>query len=279
MPALRPLLALQEKRASALPVGLARAAVGTAAVLGAVEVTSELHRLHNRSLLRLPRLDNLPEIPPGAVNLFLICWVLAALAFGLGWHTRVAGSTLAGVIGYVLLLDRQLYSNHLYLMLLMVVLLTIADSGAAFSQDARRYGPRGTVPAWPVMLLKIQMSLVYGFAVLSKLSPVYLSGVVLAANMRLPGLQAVPPVLFSLLAVASVMTEAFLAVALWSKRLRALAVVVGFGFHLTILLTMRLVPDLITFGLLTAGAYLVFFSRISEPDPAPNRAAEVPAAA
>jgi hypothetical protein len=271
-------LALQDKRAGAGPVGVARALVGTAAVLGAVEVASELYDLHNPGLLSLPRLEGLPELPAGSVGLFLMCWVLTGVAFTLGWHTRAAGTVLGIVIGYTILLDRQLYSNHLYLMLLFVAMLTFAGSGAAFSLDARRFGRQETVPAWPVILMRIQLTLVYGFAVLAKLTPVYLSGVVLAANMRLPGLEHVPPMMFSLLAAGSVMTEAFLAGALWSRRWRPLALIVGFVFHLAILLTMRLLPDLITFPLLTFGGYLAFVSSISEPAAAKLRPAAVPVA-
>jgi hypothetical protein len=279
VPLLKALRALPDRRAGAGAVGAARALVGAAGILAAVEVASELRQLHNASLLRLPRIESLPEIPAGAVNPFLGCWVLAALAFAFGWHTRVAGTTLGVCIGYVLALDRQLYSNHLYLMLLLVTMLTLAGSGAAFSLDSRRNGRQETVPAWPVILMRAQISLVYGFAVLAKLTPVYLSGAVLATNMRLPGLEHVPPVAFALLAAGSVMTEAFLSVALWSRRLRPAAFLVGFGFHLSILFTMRLVPDLITFPLVTFGGYLAFVSPISAPGTAAAPRAEVPAAA
>jgi serine/threonine-protein kinase len=44
--------------------------------------------------------------------------------------------------------------------------LTVADSGAAWSLDALLRVARDSVPAWPVRLLKIQASLVYGFSAL-----------------------------------------------------------------------------------------------------------------
>ena len=62
---------------------------------------------------------------------FILLWVLVAIAFVIGWRTRVAGAVLGCLIGYSLLLDQQLYSNHLYLLFLIVVLLTISAAAAA----------------------------------------------------------------------------------------------------------------------------------------------------
>lgn len=263
MRTLAELKALPGRRATAFPIGLARIGVGMAAILGAVEVSSELRRLHDPRVIRLPRSDLIPVLPEPGVSLFLTVWVVAAVAFAAGWKTRSAGAVLIGVLSYVMLLDHQLYSNHLYLMMLMTVLLTLARSGATLSLDARREGSLDSIPAWPVALIRLQVSIVYLFATAAKLNLYFLSGVVLRVHIRLPGIEAAPPWVFTWLALASVATEAFLAVAFWNRRLRPLAFVVGIGFHLTILATIRLVPDLLTFALLMASAYLAFFSSIT----------------
>jgi hypothetical protein len=273
--AIKALTGLPGKRAAPLPVGLARIGVGAAAVIEAFEVSSELRGLADPTLLKLPRFAALPAIPPGGVNLLLGIWLIAALAFCLGWRVRVAGAVLVALLAYTLLLDYQLYSNHLWLLTILIFLLSLADSGAAASVDARRRGRVESIPAWPVLLMRVQLSIVYGFAALAKLNFVYLSGLVLRVQLRVPGVESLPPWFFALLAVASVSTEAFLAAAFWSRRLRPLAFVVGIGFHLTILATMRVIPDLITFALLMGSVYLTFFSAISdEAERAPGRSEE-----
>lgn len=247
---------------------MARAGVGVAALLGAVEVASELRALTDPALLRLPRLDALPELGPQAVGPFLGVWILAALAFTAGWRTRTAGITLTGFLIYVMLLDQQLYSNHLYLMTLLVPLLTLAGSDASFSVRALRKGRQDTVAAWPVLLIRLLVTIVYGYAVLAKLNLIYLSGLVLKFNLQIPGLDSLPPMTFAGLAFASLATELFLALAFWSPRLRPLALVAGVGFHLTILITMQILPDLLTFLILMVSAYLAFWSALSKiPEP------------
>ena len=259
---------LPDRRASAGPTGLARLGVGAAAIVEVSEVMPLLHRLHDPSLVTAPRIAGLPTLPAVGVGLFLGIWVLAALAFCVGWNTRPAGTVLSGLLIYTLALDHQLYTNHLYLMALLTVLLTLADSGAAVSVDSRRKGRPLTIPAWPVVLIRLQVSIVYLFAAVAKLNVMYLSGLVLRYQLRLPGLDSIPPALFALAAIGSVLTELFLGLAFWNRRLRPVACVVGVGFHLTILITMRVMPDLLTFALLMGSAYLSFFSSIS---PAPVR--------
>lgn len=250
-------------QATALPIGAARIGVGIAAMLAAVELSSVLADLDDPAVVRVARFEWIADIPPGAVVPFLVLWMLAGLAFCLGWNTRPAGALLIGFLGYVLVLDHQLYANHLYLLTLMILLLTLAHSDASLSIRARRHGGRETIPAWPVVLIRTQVSIVYAFAAISKLNLPYISGAVLLLNSPVPGIESLPHWIFIAAAVASVAVEAFLAVAFWIRRFRTGALVVGVGFHLTILASVRVVPDLITFAVLMASAYLAFFSKLS----------------
>lgn len=250
-------------QATAPPIGAARIGVGIAAMLAAVELSSPLADLNDPTVVRMPRFEVIGDIPTGAVVPFLVLWMFAGLAFCLGWNTRPAGALLIGFLGYVLLLDQQLYANHLYLLTLMILLLTLAQSDASLSIRARRHGGRETIPAWPVVLMRAQVSVVYAFAASSKLNLPYISGAVLLLNSPVPGIEALPHWVFIAAAVASVAVEAFLAVAFWIRRFRSGAVVVGVGFHLIILMSVRVVPDLITFAVLMASAYLAFFSKLS----------------
>jgi predicted DCC family thiol-disulfide oxidoreductase YuxK len=163
----------------------------------------------------------------------------------------------------VLLLDQQLFSNHIYLMFVGSLLFAVADSGAAISLDARRRGERGVVARWPVWLLRVQVSIVYGYAALSKINLPFLSGSVIASSLRRDGFLAVPDgwrvlEVMLVLAVLTVIVEAFVAVALWLPRWRPAAFVVGLGLHIGI--TGWLVPgyQLLVFSVLMLPLYVLF---------------------
>ena len=105
------------------------------------------------------------------------------------------------------------------------------------------------------------MSSVYLWAAYDKLAhDYYLSGFAMAYNLtfaispsdalEFPGFAALAQVL----GIATVMTEAFLGVALWSRRFRRLAFAVGFVFHAAI---HALIP-MMFFSYLMAALYLVF---------------------
>ena len=214
-------------------------------------------------VVKIPYASWVPLLPSSGIPIFIAAWLAAALLFALGWKTRVAGSVLTFVTGYTLFLDQQNYSNHLYLLFLVVLMLTIADSGAAWSLDARQTA-KGDIAAWPVLLLKIEVTIVYFFSALAKLTAPYLRGEVLGGSLKQDGWLAIPqswriPAALSLLAVASVAVELFIAFGLWSRRLRLPAILSGIGFHLlaiAILDSSRL--SLLIFALEIFAGYLLF---------------------
>jgi predicted DCC family thiol-disulfide oxidoreductase YuxK len=148
-------------------------------------------------------------------------------------------------------------------MLLVTGLLTLADAGAALSLDARRNGSRSHVRGWPERLLRLQLSIVYGFAALAKVNAAFLSGSVVASYLRREGLLAVPAewrsqepmMVLSLLAICS---EAFLAIALWMPRWRPAAMVVGLGLHIFISAWLSPTYALTVFSLLMLPLLIVF---------------------
>jgi hypothetical protein len=243
--------------------------VGLAAIGFALESWINIGRVLSPQVVDMPYVVWYPSLPTAILPLFIGLWLCAALAFALGLGTRLCGVILTLSMAYTLFLDQQLYSNHLYLATLVVLLLTIADSGARYSLDARWSGGRDLILEWPILLLKIQISIVYFYAALLKVNSQYLSGVMLAGfwpfNMfaALPGGWSAVPIL-PFLAVVSILTELFLAVALWVPRLRWLALAVGIGFHMVIIWTGGAqpgVPDIpfAIFALVTVAPYALFF--------------------
>jgi hypothetical protein len=244
--------------------GIARIGIGTAALLKAVLVAPVLIRLAHPDTLRLPLVAWLPEPGAPALVALLAVWALTAAAFCMGWRTRAAGCLLVGVMAIVLVLDQQTYSNHLYLLCILVGLLVLADGGAALSFDAARRGAR-RIPNWPLTLIRLQVSIVYGYAALAKLNTAFLSGGVLNNHLGHNAIVSVPDVLrtaafMAPLAFGAIMVEMFLAFALWSDRLRRTAVIVGIAMHATFVLTIAATGELVVFGLVMASCYILFRS-------------------
>lgn len=249
--------------APARPLAIARIVVAGVALAKAADLAPALFILSGSEVMRLPYWGQAPDISMGVAWLLVSLWAAAGVGLLLGWRTRWTGAVLVAVMAAVLLLDQQLYRNHFYLLILLCLLLTIANSGAAISLDARRAGERATVPAWPVTLLKLQLSIVYGFAVIAKLNLYYISGAVLNVYWTRQGVYAMPDALrrmevLFVLAAISLLAEVILALALWHRRTRHPAFVIGLGLHLTIIATMGPTWELTQFAFMMFGLYLLF---------------------
>jgi len=261
---------LLDARMNARQVAVTRIGVALAVLLGWASSAETLPGLAEPGVLRVPYVDWFPNPDAAVVALLLGAWGIAALLFMVGWRTRVAGAVLTATLASVLFIDQQMYNNYLYLMVLSVGLLTIADSGAALSLDARgrerggrERGGQQTVAAWPVLLLCVQVSIVYGFAALAKLNPDFLSGSVVASYLRRDGPLAVPDAWRALepmlvLSVLAVCSEAFLAVALWSRRWRPAGLVVGLGLHIGITGWLVSTNSLFVFSILMFALFIPF---------------------
>ncbi|HET7521611.1 MAG TPA: HTTM domain-containing protein [Candidatus Limnocylindria bacterium] len=250
-------------RAPARPLALARIGATAAMLLELPNSGATLLRLADPSVIHAPYLPFVPRLTEPVASLLIGLWLVAGLATMVGWHTRLAGAVLTATLASVLFVDQQTYSNHLYLMLPVAVLLTVGDSGAAISLDARSRGERSMAAGWPVFLLCAQVCIVYGFAALAKLNPDFLSGSVVASYVRADGLLGLPQAwrsfepmfVLSLVAIAS---EAYLALSLWSPRRRPAAMVVGLGLHAFITGWLSPTISLFVFSLLILPLYLPF---------------------
>lgn len=266
-------MAFTLRSVDARPVALVRILVGLAAIGNALEHWAALERLLATSVVKMPYASWLPYPPLAATPVLIGAWLIAALLFMLGLRTGWSGALLVAIMGYVLLLDQQLYSNHLYLGVVMTLLLTLADSGARYSLDARYRGGRATIAEWPILLIKIEVSIVYFFAALTKLNPDYLSGSIMAQFVHADTLAIIPAgwpftTLMQALAIASIATELLLACALWFAGWRWLALICGLGLHLAIIFTGGAaigMPDFrfTVFALLIVPPYILFFLRSS----------------
>jgi hypothetical protein len=254
------MLSLFSETLPARRVRLIRFVVGAICLLRAIEEYRVMTRVLNPQTMRFPVFEWLPAFTARQAAILLSIWFVAAVAFTIGWKTKIAGLILAACMGYTLFLDQQLYFSHLYLFCLIVLLLTLAYIG--------RPSETKSVWRWPILLLQIQLSIVYFFAAITKLNSVYLSGYMLGANLRpdLPRIFFNPNVL-SAMAVASIVVELALAGGFWIKKLRKGAVVVGVLFHFTMVLslTSRVAAQLALFAAACIAIYPLYFIQ-SEQD-------------
>jgi hypothetical protein len=166
----------------------------------------------------------------GALALPVALWVLslalllagaAVLAFGrepVGWAGVLAGCVLAAVD-----FPADLRRQHL------VLLLAVAVVGLVARDDGER-----------LLLLRVQVSALYGTAALAKLNASFLGGDVLGFAVREApfgtGLLGVPPTPVLLAgSLGLVAVEALLAAAPWWRRLHLPALLLAAAFHLVAL--------------------------------------------
>jgi predicted DCC family thiol-disulfide oxidoreductase YuxK len=249
--------------ANARILGVARAGIGIAALMELAASMPRLMELASPDALRLPIVPAIGAAFYQATPVVLLAWLAAGIGFSLGWRTSISGWLLGLVFFGLVLSDQQLYSNHSYLIGLAVVLLTVGGSGRSWSLDARRLGTDAdAAPAWTILALRAQLTILYAFAVLAKLNPSFLSGSVVAASLRRGGL-AFPETWITfewmfLLSILVIVGEAFLAVGLWRRRWRPAAFVVGLVLHVGILVVMQNAWDLAVFTAATLSLYIAF---------------------
>lgn len=242
------------------PLGLARIAVGLAAVIRVFVAVPVVFKLTRDDIIQIPYVEWTPAPTVALVVVILCVWLVSAVLFTIGWRTPISGTALALAIISVLALDQQAYSNHLYLMVWLTVLLTLAQAGAGLAVGGRR----ATVVRWPVVLIMVQLSIVYGFSGLSKINDGFLSGGVLAGSLSggvLPFPEGlINPRFLSVLAFLVIVVEVAIALLIWVARYRPWIFLLGFGLHASIALFMSATGELVVFSVQMLGLYPLFLT-------------------
>jgi predicted small integral membrane protein len=254
----RTLTSLLTGRTPAVPVAICRIGLGVAAFGRSLKTARDLYLIqHDPSVVpapvfSFPRIDTLPEIAlVGGLGM------AASIALTVGYRARLSAALLAGTITFLHVVDYNFWAHHVYFLGLMLLLLSLTESDAALSGRAWRGRGAPAVTAWPVLLMKIQLSLVYFFTGVAKLNPLFLSGYVLSSRSLLPVALHHPIVLWSL-AGAAVAAELFLSFALWPSRLRPWGMLVGIALHVLVPIVFGLYAGLIVFSVATLGVYALF---------------------
>lgn len=169
-----------------------------------------------------------PSVPDLIVRLACIARTVLAALFVLGVGTRIAGVGL-GIVGLALLTNDVFASSHTFRLLYgSAIVLAMTDSSAIWALRRRVDDEPGIglVRAWLVSI--------YAWAGIAKLTPGWLSGLVLSLDLRDGVLrdEVVEALLAdadtrTFLALAVVVLEAGLAAALSMRRTRAAALLVA----------------------------------------------------
>jgi hypothetical protein len=110
-------------------------------------------------------------------------WVMSILALCLaaGFFYRVTSILLLLAYTYVFFLEKSVYMNHHYLMVLLAFLLACMPAANAYSVDRARRPlaspiTRSLTPRWTVLLLRLQLVVVYAYGALAKVNVDWLRG-------------------------------------------------------------------------------------------------------
>ncbi|MCP3100077.1 HTTM domain-containing protein [Myxococcus sp. K15C18031901] len=208
--------------------------------------------------------DWVPALPDGWMHALFAALAVLGLCLATGLFYRVTTVLLFGAFTYVQLVDVSNYLNHYYLVSLLLGLLVFVPTHRAFSLDVLRGAtPRAdTLPFACTLLLRFQVTVVYVFAGLAKLTSDWLLhaqplNIWLSARTSLPG---VGPLLEQRwvaygAAWAGFLFDTTIVAFLLSRRLRPFAYVVVLGFHAA---TSLLFP-IGMFPVIMVTAALVFF--------------------
>ena len=107
--------------------------------------------------------------PQPFMTLHVVTIAIGGLAIAIGFRHRIAAGAVAVLFAYVELIDRTLYINHYYWIVLTAALFVFLPAGNRWSVDAALSSPRN-VPLLAVWALRFQVGLVYVFAGLAKLN-------------------------------------------------------------------------------------------------------------
>ncbi len=195
---------------------------------------------------------------------FLVIGV-AALGIVFGYRYRLAAGLFAISLGYVELIDRTLYLNHYYWVVLTAAVMVFLPLNSTYSVDAARgrVANPGWYPSWVVWALRFQVGMVYFFAGVAKLNGDWLlraeplsTWLPARSELWLIGPILTVPVTAYVLSWAGAFFDLTIVGWLSWRRTRPVAYIALVSFHT---LTWLMFPSIGLFPLLMSLSALVFF--------------------
>lgn len=193
-------------------------------------------------------------LPAGSGHeaLLTVWWVLlvSAIALTVGWHSRLAALAVFVCVMSFMRSDPFVFNSGDVLVRMEAFFLVLAPSGAALSLDRRRtagsfWSAQVRAP-WVLRLMQIQLTVIYLFSVLNKLSgDTWREGTAVSyalrmtdiGNFPLPGWLTTNALLMNAATWSALLTEIAIGVLVWNRRLRPWALAAGVCMHATIMIT------------------------------------------
>jgi hypothetical protein len=192
--------------------------------------------------------------------------------FGIGFKSRLFG--LVSAILFIPLIYQHGFgtSRRLLALALFSFSLLRCDQLLSVKRLLNKTGDIIASPIWPIRLIQIELSLLYGVNAILKSTPDFLRGEVLRiqsiilGNFRVDlsdgyldlGFKTIPVMI---LAICTVLSEYFLAIGFWFKRTRIFTVVFGIAFHLILIQ----VINIGNLDIVSVFLYLVFLIKWERP--------------
>ncbi|RZS68630.1 vitamin K-dependent gamma-carboxylase-like protein [Agromyces ramosus] len=258
---------LTEIRTDPRPVAIARIGVGIATILNSIEAYQILSGVASGGLTAPVAGILTPSL--AALLPVVVVALVAAVAVTIGWHTEWAATVSVVVSVTFFFWDQQIYSSHRLLATLLMAYMIFAKAGTAWS--VRPAPGRPPVVWWPQLLMMTQLSVCYLFSALSKMNVVFLSGAPLSTWVWVD----LPWQFYTVAALCTVAVELVIAFGLWFRSSRRVAVLLGLGLHLSIVVLMKAdTVVLFAFALTCVSLYPLFIFRpalrfpwMADPEP------------
>ncbi len=115
----------------------------------------------------------LTPLSESTMQIMLAGMLISTILITLGLYFRWASVYLFFTLSYILLLDKGLYNNHLYLICLLLLILSFTNADAAFSISKKRQS--SIIPAWQYLIIQLHIAMVYFFGGIAKINPYWLN--------------------------------------------------------------------------------------------------------
>ena len=182
---------------------------------------------------------HLPYWGTEGMRLNFIVMTTSALAIAVGFCYRLACAGFFLTFGYFFLIEKAYYYNHYYLILLLTFLLFIigGDHGISLDNVLNPRHKKPTVCFGNIFILRCQISLVYFFSGIARLTPDWLSGItaknILATKPAFISLSNYFPAewFINFITYASPIFDLSIGFILWHPRFRRPALLLAIIFH------------------------------------------------
>ena len=106
-------------------------------------------------------------LPESLMNAILYIMLACAVAMTIGFFFKWACRLFAAGYAYILLLDKSIYNNHIYLFILLALLLSFTDADRSLTFRKNSSVP-ATIPRWQQFILQFQIVIAYFFGGIAK---------------------------------------------------------------------------------------------------------------